>query len=54
MIADNLREQFVVKLKIWNINECNERGKDQFADYPDYYHKEKGYMPSFIFNKKEE
>lgn len=51
VIVDYLGEQFVIELKIWHGNEYNERGERQLADYLDYYHKDKGYMISFNFNK---
>lgn len=52
VIVDYLGEQFIIELKIWYGNEYNERGKKQLVDYLDYYHKSKGYMISFNFNKK--
>ncbi len=51
VIVDYLGEQFIVELKIWHGNEYNERGEQQLTDYLEYYHKEKGYMLSFNFNK---
>lgn len=51
VIVDYLGEQFIIELKIWHGNEYNERGEKQLSDYLDYYHKDKGYMISFIFNK---
>lgn len=51
VIVDYLGEQFIVELKIWHGNEYNERGEEQLADYLEYYHKDKGYMLSFNFNK---
>ena len=51
VIIDYLGEQFIVELKIWRGNEYNERGEKQLSDYLDYYHKEKGYMISFNFNR---
>ena len=54
VIVDYLGEQFIVELKIWHGNEYNERGERQLTDYLDYYHKDKGYMISFNFNKKKE
>ena len=51
MIVDYLGEQFIVELKIWYGNEYNERGGKQLADYLEYYHKDKGYMISFNFNR---
>ena len=51
VIVDYLGEQFIVELKIWHGNEYNERGEEQLTDYLDYYHKDKGYMLSFNFNK---
>lgn len=52
VIVDYHGEQFIVELKIWHGNEYNERGEAQLIDYLDYYHKDKGYMLSFNFNKK--
>ncbi len=54
VIVDYLGEQFVVELKIWHGNEYNERGEQQLTEYLDYYHKDKGYLLSFNFNKKKE
>lgn len=54
MIVDYAGEQFIVEMKIWHGNEYNERGKQQLAEYLDYYHQKKGYMISFNFNKKKE
>lgn len=54
VIVDYLGEQFVVELKIWRGNEYNERGEEQLVGYLDYFHREKGYMLSFNFNKKKE
>lgn len=54
VIVDYLGEQFIVELKIWHGNEYNERGERQLTDYLDYYHKDKGYMISFNFNRKKE
>ena len=51
VIVDYLGEQFIIELKIWHGNEYNERGEKQLMDYLDYYHKDKGYMLSFNFNK---
>ena len=51
VIVDYLGEQFIIELKIWYGNEYNERGEKQLADYLDYYHKDRGYMISFNFNK---
>ena len=54
VIVDYRGEQFIVELKIWHGKEYNERGEKQLADYLDYYHKDKGYMISFNFNKQKE
>lgn len=51
VIVDYCGEQFIVELKIWHGNEYNERGEKQLIDYLEYYHKSKGYMLSFNFNK---
>lgn len=54
VVVDYLGEQFIVELKIWHGKEYNERGERQLAEYLDYYHKEKGYLLSFNFNKKKD
>ncbi len=54
VVVDYLGEQFIVELKIWHGSEYNERGEAQLAGYLDYYHKDKGYMVSFNFNKSKE
>jgi len=54
VIIDYHGEQFVIEMKIWRGNEYNERGEAQLADYLDYYHKDKGYMVSFNFNKNKQ
>lgn len=54
IIVDYLGEQFIVKLIIWHGSEYNERGEKQLTDFLDYYHKDKGYMLSFNFNKNKE
>lgn len=54
VIVDYKGEQFIVELKIWRGNEYNERGEKQLVDYLDFFHKQKGYMLSFNFNKKKE
>ncbi len=51
VIVDYLGEQFIIELKIWHGSEYNERGEEKLTDYLDYYHKDKGYMLSFNFNK---
>lgn len=51
VIVDYRGEQFIVEMKIWHGDEYNERGEQQLTEYLDYYHKDKGYMLSFNFNK---
>lgn len=51
VIVDYAGEQFILELKIWHGNEYKERGEKQLLDYLEYYHKDKGYMLSFNFNK---
>lgn len=51
VIVDYRGEQFIIELKIWHGSEYNERGEKQLTDYLDYFHKDKGYMLSFNFNK---
>ena len=52
VIVDYAGEQYIIEMKIWHGNEYNSRGEQQLVEYLDYYHKEKGYMISFNFNKK--
>lgn len=54
VIVDYLGEQFIIELKIWHGNEYHERGEEQLTEYLDYYHRKKGYMISFNFNRKKE
>lgn len=54
IIVDYADEQFIVEMKIWRGNEYKERGEQQLVDYLDYFHKDKGYLLSFNFNKKKE
>ncbi len=54
VIVDYRGEQFIIELKIWHGNEYNERGEEQLSGYLDYYHKDKGYMLSFNFNRNKE
>ena len=54
VIVDYLGDQFIIELKIWHGSEYNERGEKQLSDYLDYYHKDKGYLLSFNFNKIKE
>ncbi len=54
VIVDYLGEQYIVELKIWHGSEYNERGEKQLSEYLDYFHKDKGYLLSFNFNKKKE
>jgi len=51
IIVDYLGEQFIIELKIWHGNEYNERGEKQLVAYLDDYHKNKGYLLSFNFNR---
>lgn len=54
VVVDYAGEQFIVEMKIWHGNKYNERGKQQLAEYLDYYRQKKGHMLSFNFNKKKE
>lgn len=51
IIVDYHGEQYIIECKIWHGEEYNRRGEAQLAEYLDYYHKEKGYLLSFNFNK---
>lgn len=52
VIVDYHGEQFVIEMKVWHGQEYNKRGENQLTEYLDAYHKNKGYMLSFNFNKK--
>lgn len=54
VIVDYRGEQFIIEMKVWHGNEYNKRGESQLIDYLDAYHKNKGYMLSFNFNKKKQ
>lgn len=54
VIVDYGGEQFVIEMKIWRGNEYNRRGEKQLMDYLDYFHRDKGYMLSFNFNRNKE
>ena len=51
IVIDYLGERFVVELKIWRGEAYHEKGEQQFANYLDYYHLDKGYMLTYSFNK---
>lgn len=52
IVIDYKGIQNIVELKIWHGQEYNKRGEKQLFEYLDFYHKEKGYLLSFNFNKK--
>lgn len=54
VIVDYRGEQYIIEMKIWHGKEYHERGEKQLIGYLDDYHKDKGYMVSFNFNKKKE
>lgn len=54
VIVDYRGEQFVIELKIWHGEEYHKRGEQQLFEYLQFYHKEKGYLISFNFNKKKQ
>lgn len=54
VIVDYRGEQYVIEMKLWRGDEYNRRGEQQLAKYLDAYHKKKGYMLSFNFNKKKQ
>lgn len=47
-------EQYIIEMKIWHGGEYNRRGEKQLVEYLDDYHKTKGYMLSFNFNKNKQ
>lgn len=51
VIVDYHGEQYIIEMKVWRGNEYNMRGEKQLVAYLEDYHKEKGYMVSFNFNK---
>lgn len=52
VIVDYHGEQYVIEMKIYHGNEYHKRGEKQLIEYLDAYHKNKGYMLSFNFNKQ--
>lgn len=54
VIIDYRGEQYLIELKIWRGREYHNRGEQQIIGYLDDYHKNKGYMLSFCFNKKKQ
>lgn len=54
IIVDYLGNQYVIELKIWHGREYNSRGEKQLFEYLEYYHKDKGYLLSFNFNKSKQ
>lgn len=52
IIVDYKGVQEIIELKIWHGEEYQKRGEKQLFEYLDFYHKEKGYLLSFNFNKK--
>lgn len=52
VIVDYRGEQYLIEMKIWRGQEYLNRGEQQLAGYLDDYHKKKGYLLSFCFNKK--
>lgn len=51
VVVDYLGEQYIIEMKLWHGQEYNRRGEKQLSEYLDFYHKKKGYMLSFNFNK---
>lgn len=54
VIVDYQGEQYIIEMKIWHGDEYNNRGEKQLVGYMEDYHKDKGYMVSFNFNKKKQ
>ena len=54
VIVDYRGEQYLIELKIWRGKEYHNRGEQQIIGYLNEYHKNKGYMLSFCFNKKKQ
>ena len=54
VIVDYRGEQYVIEMKVWHGEEYNRRGEEQLIGYLNDYHKDKGYMISFNFNKKKQ
>lgn len=51
IIVDYCGEQYIIETKIWRGNEYHLRGERQLVNYLNDYHKDRGYMLSFNFNK---
>lgn len=54
VIVDYHGEQYIIEMKIWHGQEYNNSGEEQLVEYLNDYHKNKGYMISFNFNKKKQ
>lgn len=54
LIIDYLGEQYIIEMKIWRGDSYHTRGEQQICGYLDAYHKKKGYMLSFNFNKNKQ
>ena len=54
IVIDYLGEQYVVELKIWQVERYNADGEQQLKEYLDYFDLDVGYMLSFNFNKNKE
>ena len=54
VIVDYCGEQYIIELKIWRGEEYNSRGEQQLVSYLEDYHKNKGHMVSFNFNRKKQ
>ncbi len=52
MIFTDLHFGTGIEMKIWRGQEYHNRGEQQIIGYLEDYHKSKGYMLSFCFNKK--
>ena len=54
VIVDYLGRQYIIEMKIYHGNEYQMRGEHQLLGYLNDYHLQKGYLLSFIFNKKKQ
>ena len=54
VIVDYRGEQYITEMKVWRGKEYHNRGEKQIIGYLEDYHKKKGYMLSFCFNKKKQ
>lgn len=54
VVIHYLGRRYILELKVWHGERCNEKGEQQILRYLDYWKLDTGYMLSFNFNKNKE